>query len=201
MAKQFSGMMAGVRVEELIGDVSENGGAPGRDAAFGDQSEETREKLPEIDSGRELGEVGEEVGGEVFRIVVQLQGSSGFGQAEMVRTKAEVRLRASEAATLAVGEAIQATSGIVEGDAGRFRENGDAGILFGWIHDVPSWGYPPGNLYEYQRKRLTKFAFRKCLILKEMCFAEQNRKQREKRRRKKKSGTKVPHSKRSYLHE
>jgi hypothetical protein len=137
MAKQFSGMMAGVRVEELIGDVSENGGAPGRDAAFGDQSAETREKLPEIDSGRELGEVGEEVGGEVFRIVVQLQGSSGLGQAEMVRTKAEVRLQASEAATLAVGEAIQATSGIVQGNAGRLRENGDAEVFLGWVHDVP----------------------------------------------------------------
>jgi len=87
--------------------------------------------LAEIDGGRELGELGEEVGGEVFRIVVQLQGSGGFGHAEMVRTKAEVRLRASEAATLPVGVAIQATSGIVEGNAGRLRENGDDGIFLG----------------------------------------------------------------------
>ena len=129
-------------MEELIRDVSENGGASRRDAASGDQSEETGEKLTEIDSGRELREVGEEVGGEVFRIVIQLQGSGGFGQAEMVRAEAEVRLRASEAATLAVGEAIQATSGIVEGDGGRFWENGGAGIFRGRIHDVPSWGAP-----------------------------------------------------------
>jgi hypothetical protein len=73
-----------VRVKELIGDVSENGGAARRDAAFGDESEEAGEKLAEIDSGRELGELREEVGGEVFRIVVHLQGSGGFGQAEMV---------------------------------------------------------------------------------------------------------------------
>jgi len=93
-------MMAGVRVEEPIGDVSENGGASRRDAAFGDQSEEAGEKLAEIDSRREFGELREEVGGKVFRIVVQLEGSGGFGQAEMVRTEAEVRLRASEAATI-----------------------------------------------------------------------------------------------------
>jgi hypothetical protein len=138
-------MTAGVRVEELIGDVSENGGAPRRDAAFGNQSEESAKKLAEIDSRRELREVGEEVGGEVFRIVVQLQGSGGFGQAEMVRTKAEVRLGASEAATLPIGEAVQAASGIVEGDASQFRENGNAGTFFGWIHDVPFLGGTPGQ--------------------------------------------------------
>src|SRR5260370_39815754 len=127
----FLGMRAGVRVKKLVGDVGQDGGAPRRDAASGDQSEERCEKLAEIDGGRELGELGEEVGGEVFRIVVQLQGSGGFGHAEMVRTKAEVRLRASEAAALPVGVAIQATSGIVEGDAGRFRENGGAGFVLG----------------------------------------------------------------------
>src|SRR6266849_4740803 len=121
-AELASGVRAGVRVEELIGDVSENGSASRRDAAFGDQSEEAGEKLAEIDSRREFGELREEVGREVFGVVVQLQGSGGFGQAEMVRTKAEVRLRASEAATLAVGVAIEATGGLVEGNAGRFRE-------------------------------------------------------------------------------
>src|SRR5712671_7349824 len=146
-------MRAGARVEELIRDVSENGGAARRDAAFGNQSEESAEKLAEIDSGRELGEVGEEVGGEVFRIVIQLQGSGGFGEAEMVRTKAEVRLRASEAATLPIGVAIEATSGIVQGNAGRLRENGDAGVFLGWVHDVPFLGVPLGNSYEYQWKR------------------------------------------------
>jgi hypothetical protein len=37
------------------------------------------------------------------------------------------------------------------------------------------WVYPPGNSYEYEHKALTKFAFRKSLILKEMGFGEQNR--------------------------
>ena len=61
-----------MRVEELIGNVSEHGGAPRRDAALGDQSEETGEKLAEIDRGRELGELREEIGSEIIRVVVQL---------------------------------------------------------------------------------------------------------------------------------
>jgi hypothetical protein len=101
----------------------------------------------------------EEVGGEVFRIVVQLEGSGGFGQAEMVRTKAEVRLRASEAATLPIGVAIQAASGIVQGNTGRFRENGDAGVFLGWVHDVPSWGYPRAICMDIKRKDLRNLHF------------------------------------------
>ena len=61
-----------------------------------------------------------------------------------------MRLRAGEAATLAVGVAIEATGGIVEGDGGGFREGGEArtGIFLGLVHDVPSFlmfflgGYP-----------------------------------------------------------
>jgi len=56
-AELSSGLMAGVRVEELIGDVSENGGASRRDAALGDQSKKAGEKLAEINSRREFGEV------------------------------------------------------------------------------------------------------------------------------------------------
>ena len=37
--ESFSGMMAGVRVKELIGDVGENGSASRRDAASGDTSQ------------------------------------------------------------------------------------------------------------------------------------------------------------------
>ena len=85
-----SGLMAGVRVEELIGDVSENGGAAGGDAAFGDEGEEAREKLAEIDSRRELGELREEVGGEVLRVTVRR--GAGVTQREVVRTKPKVRL-------------------------------------------------------------------------------------------------------------
>lgn len=44
--------MARVRMKELIGDVSEKGGASRRDAASGDQSEEAGEQLAKIDRGR-----------------------------------------------------------------------------------------------------------------------------------------------------
>jgi hypothetical protein len=141
--------------------------------------------------------LGEEVGGEVFRVVVQLQGSGRIGQAEMVRTKAEVRLRASDAATLPVGVAIDAPSGIVDGNASRFREKGGAGIRLEWIHDVPSEG--PPAICMNQKKRLTKSAFRKRMILKGMSFAEQNGKRGKKGLVKQKSGSKLPNSKRNYL--
>src|SRR5260370_25818183 len=74
-------MMARVRAEKLIGDVRENGGALRWDAGLGDQSEQAGKKLAEIDSGRELVELGEEVGGEIFRFVIQLQESGGLGRA------------------------------------------------------------------------------------------------------------------------
>jgi len=51
-------------------------------------------------------------------------------------------------------------------------------------------GYPPGISYEYQKKRVRKFAFRKGLILKEMGLKDQNCPTKGK----KKSGTEVPHS-------
>src|SRR5260370_39895084 len=105
-------MRPGARVEELISDVGENGGAARRDAASGNQSEEPAEKLAEINRGRELGELGEESGREVVGIVVQLQGSGRFGQVERLTTKADGRLRSSWAATLRIGEAVQERSGI-----------------------------------------------------------------------------------------
>src|SRR5258706_15376518 len=97
-AELSSGLMAGVRVEELIGDVSENGGASRRDAALGDQSKKAGEKLAESNSRREFGEFGEEDGGKVFRIVVEFGGSGGFGRAEMVGAGAERRMGESKAA-------------------------------------------------------------------------------------------------------
>jgi hypothetical protein len=66
-----------VGVEELVGDVGEDGGAAGRDAAFGDEGEEAAEKLADVDAGGEFGEFGEEVGGEVFRVVVLWMGCRG----------------------------------------------------------------------------------------------------------------------------
>ncbi len=48
-------------------DVAQDGGATRRDAAIGDEDQEPREKLVDVDAGVEFGEFGEEIGGEVFR--------------------------------------------------------------------------------------------------------------------------------------
>jgi hypothetical protein len=44
--------------------------------------------------------------------------------------------------------------------------SGDFGMLES-IEKSARWGPPPGNLHEYQTKGITKFAFRKLLILKD----------------------------------
>src|SRR6266852_3853728 len=66
-----------VGVEELVGDVGEDGGASGGDAAFGDEDQQPGEELVAVDGGVELGEFGEEVGGEVFRVVLWRLGHGG----------------------------------------------------------------------------------------------------------------------------
>ena len=50
-------------MEELIGEVAENGGAAGRDASLGDLDDEAGEESLDVLAGRELVEFGEEVGG------------------------------------------------------------------------------------------------------------------------------------------
>src|SRR5713226_7288465 len=57
-----------VGVQELVGDVSQNGGATRGDAAFGHLDEEPGEKLPDVGAGGELREFGEEFGGEIVRV-------------------------------------------------------------------------------------------------------------------------------------
>jgi hypothetical protein len=69
---KFEGIFAGdgaVGVEELVGDVSQDSGASRRDAAFGEEDEEAGEELVDVDGGVELGELGEELGGEVEGII------------------------------------------------------------------------------------------------------------------------------------
>jgi len=45
-------------VEQLIGDVAQDGGTTRGDAALGDQDKESGEELAEVDGGGELGELG-----------------------------------------------------------------------------------------------------------------------------------------------
>jgi len=74
-------------MEELIGDVGENGGATRGDAALGHQDEESCEELPKVHGGM-CGEIGEEIRGEVGRIVRRRWKGGGQGaEAEMMSAK------------------------------------------------------------------------------------------------------------------
>src|SRR5712692_1135844 len=81
-----------VGVEELVGDIGKDGGAAGGDAAFGDEDQEAGEKLADVRAGGELGEFGEEVGGEVGEIALVLLagGPQGGTHREVVKTKTEM---------------------------------------------------------------------------------------------------------------
>src|ERR1700686_4609864 len=52
-----------VGMEELIGDVGQDGGTGRGDAALGDEDEEQGEELVDVEGGIDLGEFREEVGG------------------------------------------------------------------------------------------------------------------------------------------
>ncbi len=57
-----------VAVQELVGDVRQNGGAARGDAAFGDEDEESGKELVDLGGRLECGELPEEIGGEVVRV-------------------------------------------------------------------------------------------------------------------------------------
>jgi hypothetical protein len=54
-----------VRVEELVGNVGQDGGAARGDAAFGDLDKQIGEELVDGDGGLEVGEFPDELGGEI----------------------------------------------------------------------------------------------------------------------------------------
>ena len=63
-----------MRVEELVGDVGEDGGAARGRAAFGAEDQEPVEEFVDIHGRIELREFGEEFRGEVFRVVLGVYG-------------------------------------------------------------------------------------------------------------------------------
>jgi hypothetical protein len=101
-----------VGVEELVGDVGEDGGAARGDAAFGDESEEAGEELADVRAGGELGKFGEKVGGEVFRVGLGLnRKGNGAVRLGVAEAKARVSWQAGKAAALAVGIKIRTARG------------------------------------------------------------------------------------------
>jgi hypothetical protein len=144
-------------MEELAGDEGEDGGAAWRDAALGDEDEEAREELADVRAGRELGEFGEKIGGEIFRVVVNVHWYGGAGVwLRMTEAKARVSLRARKAATLAVGIEIRTAR------RGGFRRGcdgiGNGGAIGCGVHEfflfLMDGGVPPIPCMNLKTKRL-----------------------------------------------
>ena len=87
-----------VRMQEPVGEVAEHGGAAGRDAAPGDLNEEAGEEFLDVLAGRELVELGEQVGGEVFGIAGGGRQGSDELFAEVAEAEAGLKLRPAKAA-------------------------------------------------------------------------------------------------------
>ncbi len=86
----------------MVSDVGQDGGATGGDAAFGDENEEAGEELVDVNGGVELGELGEKVGGEVFRVILWRLGR-GRDQGGVAKTEVGASIQNSETATATVG--------------------------------------------------------------------------------------------------
>jgi hypothetical protein len=99
----------GESVKQLVSDISEDGGAARGDFIFGEEEKEAGEEFIDGDGGAEFPEVGGEDGGG-FRGVLLILGELGVSGAVRGVERTDV-----EAATLAVGEAMRATSGVVDG--------------------------------------------------------------------------------------
>jgi hypothetical protein len=131
-----------VGMQELVGDVGENGGAARPDAAFGHLDEEAREELADVGAGGEIGEFGEEVGGEVGGVTWGRRERDG-DRMKVARTKAGLGFQAGQRAALAIGEAILAADGTSLGRTCRDFQGG-AVICDGGVHDFPRSGvYTP----------------------------------------------------------
>jgi hypothetical protein len=95
-------------MQELVDDVSENGGAARGHAAFGHQGEEPSEIFAHIFGGGELELAVEEVFGEVGKVAGGRR-ESDDSLTEMIGTESGLRFQAGTTAALAVGEAIDTT--------------------------------------------------------------------------------------------
>jgi hypothetical protein len=98
-----------VGMQELVGDVGENGGAAGRDAAFGGMDEEAGKKFAQVFRGGEMLVAGE----EVLREVVRVTGGRREGvQGRMAEAKAVVAVQGAKTALAPVKGVVTAARGI-----------------------------------------------------------------------------------------
>ena len=112
---QFHG---GYGAENLVGDVGEDGGAARGDAAFSDEDEKAGEKLVDGEGGVKLGELGEEIGGEVLEVAGRGEEGETGGDFALEMAEAEAGFWTGKAAAPAIGIAMQAARGVVFRSAG-----------------------------------------------------------------------------------
>src|SRR6266571_3421171 len=127
-----------VRMQELVGDVSENGSAARPDAALGYLDEETGEELANVGAGGEFGKFGEQIGGKVDGVTGGRR-EGGRDRMKVARTKAGLGFQPGQRAALAIGEAIMAAGGTILGQSCRDFQGG-AVICDGGVHDFPRSG-------------------------------------------------------------
>jgi hypothetical protein len=121
-------------VEELVGDVGENGGTARGDAVLHDENEELGEELVDLVGGLEVVELDQEIGGEVdVNGLRRLRLECGMAEAEACAQGTQA------AAPAACGEMTALCVGI----AGK-RDSSKAGCLR--VHGLSFWvpkGYHP----------------------------------------------------------
>jgi len=98
-----------VAVQELVGDVRQNGGTARGDAAFRDEDQESGEELVDLGGRLECGELPEEFDGEVVRV-----GLDGL-RPDMPETETGLSVQDAETALAPVAGVMAAARGIVFG--------------------------------------------------------------------------------------
>jgi hypothetical protein len=90
-------------MEELVGEVAEDGSAARRNAAFGDLNDEAGEEFLDLLTIGEVGGFREEVGGEVFGVTGSCGKDGCEPFAEMVEADTGLKVWAAKAALDAIG--------------------------------------------------------------------------------------------------
>jgi len=89
-------------MEQLVRDVRQNGGAAGRDAAFGNEDEQPGEEVLDVRGRLELRELGEEFSGEILGV------RWGGGRAGMTETKTGAGVQNGKTTLTAIGGVVAA---------------------------------------------------------------------------------------------
>jgi hypothetical protein len=137
-----------VRVEELAGNVGEDASALDGDFFLDKEEKETGQKGVDLGGIGEVVEAGGERGGRLHGIGTRRERGLGVFWAEGLVGEAE------ESAAHAIGEAVVATSGVVDGIGVSGRS-----VHFGFLWSEIGSGYPRGICINKKTKELLEKGF------------------------------------------